>query len=121
MLLTYEAATWWQGVKTTINKWDHALTSLRISATFSSRRKYRRRPGSTTRPPLPPQSAPKPHAPAAEFRAHGTYPVLLAAPWCHTHRRLYNPTALLLRSRTPDVTIASIARAMDIHVKNVVG
>ncbi|XP_045541416.1 uncharacterized protein LOC123722896 [Papilio machaon] len=29
MLLTHEAATWWQGVKTTTNKWDHALTSLR--------------------------------------------------------------------------------------------
>lgn len=29
MLLTHEAATWWQGVKTTMNKWDHALTSLR--------------------------------------------------------------------------------------------
>lgn len=29
MLLTHEAATWWQGVKTTMNKWDHALASLR--------------------------------------------------------------------------------------------
>ncbi|CAH2071150.1 unnamed protein product, partial [Iphiclides podalirius] len=29
MLLTHEAATWWQGVKSTMNKWDHALTSLR--------------------------------------------------------------------------------------------
>ncbi|XP_045535217.1 uncharacterized protein LOC123720914 isoform X2 [Papilio machaon] len=29
MLLTHEAATWWQGIKTTTNKWDHALTSLR--------------------------------------------------------------------------------------------
>ncbi|CAH2054689.1 unnamed protein product, partial [Iphiclides podalirius] len=51
--------------------------------------------------------------------AHGTYRRSLA-PWCRPHRRLYNSTGLLLRSQTPAVDIASIARAMDIHVKNVV-
>lgn len=178
MLLTHEAATWWQGVKTTMNKWDHALTSLRgafgdsrpphriykelfanpqkasektelfISKTrallsrlpkddlttkvqmdmvygllhskirerlrreeidtfdtllrksreieescdeslstsgLQSKLRQRQFPpprhaasiaavqGSTTAPPLPPQSAPKPPAPAVESSAHGTY------------------------------------------------